>query len=132
MSPDLDAALVRDFPLTFRDRNNPDRDGSPMHYGFCCGDGWEPLIRKGAGKLEPMLEAMPESDRPTSSQVKEKFGALRWYWDDPMTTDMDAIVDFVERESAMTCEECAAYGRLRSRRAWIRTLCDACDVRTRT
>ena len=45
MRKDLDDALVRDFPLTFRDRNGGTRV-TCMCWGF-PGDGWEPLIRRG-------------------------------------------------------------------------------------
>jgi hypothetical protein len=45
MSPELDEKLVKDFPELFRDRYAP-MHTTAMCWGFSCGDGWEPLIRK--------------------------------------------------------------------------------------
>lgn len=53
MKRELDAALVRDFPLTFA-RDSRGREPWSM-FGFECSDGWEPSIRKTAEKLEPLF-----------------------------------------------------------------------------
>jgi FAD/FMN-containing dehydrogenase len=66
----LDAALVRDFPKLFTDRNIGPRY-TAMCWGFDCGDGWEPIIRRLSAKLERA--------GVVAVQVKEKFGGLRFY-----------------------------------------------------
>lgn len=53
MKHELDAALVKDFPLTFA-RSSHGREPWSM-FGFECGDGWEASIRKTAEKLEPLI-----------------------------------------------------------------------------
>ncbi|MGO9832841.1 MAG: hypothetical protein ACLP1X_01360, partial [Polyangiaceae bacterium] len=52
MHPDLDVALVRDFPHLYRDRCGDTRE-TRMCDGF-PGDGWEPIIRRLSEKLEPI------------------------------------------------------------------------------
>ena len=64
------------------------------------------------------------SSHPKASQVKEKFGGLRFY----MTCGTDEIfnlIDEAEELSYKTCEECGKPGEEKDT-GWIRTLCDYC------
>jgi hypothetical protein len=61
---------------------------------------------------------------PCASQVKEKFGTLRFYLTQG-TEEMYAITDEAERKSAKTCEECGKPGKLRGH-GWVYTRCAAC------
>lgn len=54
------------------------------------------------------------------TQVKEKFGTLRFYCNG--TDIMHDCVAHAEQQSSHTCEECGAYGTLR-RGGWLKTLC---------
>jgi hypothetical protein len=59
---------------------------------------------------------------PVCRQAKEKFGGLRFHVNKSSEVQA-AYVDFAERMSARTCEECGAPGKLRTG-GWLRTLCD--------
>lgn len=66
-------------------------------------------------------------------QVKEKFGALRYYCqpsgDDPapeVCDALDAITDEAERKSATICERCGQPGRLSDFAGRLKTLCQRC------
>jgi hypothetical protein len=122
---ELDAALVRDFPNLYRMRNASMRE-TCMCWGFECGDGWEPLIRRLSEKLEAMILAMPEEERADyrCEQVKEKYGTLA-YFIDVGTDEMHEAIGAACEESAVTCEACGAPGKERGG-GWIQTLCDAC------
>lgn len=100
----LHEALIRDFPGLY----------TSLDWGFECGDGWEPLIRRLSAILEPL--------GAKATQVKEKFGTLRFYAAACTDAAHDAI-DAAENESETTCEDCGLPGALRSD-SWIRTLCD--------
>ena len=67
-----------------------------------------------------MVEA--EKTVPTVSQVKEKFGTLRFYIDGG-TKEQYNYITFAEMMSAVTCEECGAPGK-RKGDGWIYTACD--------
>jgi len=120
MKNTLQQALVHDFPNLYRLVNEPTPDGtpfSPMKFGFECGDGWEPVIRRLSEKLEPLgIEA---------HQVKEKFGGLRFYVG-PASEEALDLIEEAESLSLMTCEECGGLGNTGEDRGWITTLCDAC------
>lgn len=119
MNLKLDRKLCRDFPSVFADRN-ASRTMSAMANGFDCGDGWEPLIRVAAEKLadlSPFIKA---------SQVKEKFGSLRFYLSEvPPEYDKEAwlTVEIAERASMVTCETCGEVGKLQQHMGWLYTSC---------
>jgi len=96
------------------------------YYGFDCPPGWRPIVEAFYAYVEryPCLQA---------TQVKEKFGTLRLYWSHDFDCDKcDAVwgtygvvIDAIESVSRFTCEQCGAYGTLRTG-SWVRTLCDHC------
>ncbi|WP_053078415.1 hypothetical protein [Methylobacterium tarhaniae] len=83
--------------------------------------GWHWLMFAGA---EWLVEArLPQGFH--TSQAKEKFACLRWYWHCDAVRDGQAagIIRAVEAISAGICETCGGPGTLR-RGGWVRTLCD--------
>ncbi len=127
MRKDLDEALVRDFPNLYRDRH-ADMTQTCMCWGF-PGDGWEPLIRRLSEKLEAMILQLPEDQRDgcCASQVKEKFGGLRFYMS-AYVPAISELIDAAEAESLVTCESCGAPGTVAGK-SWIKCLCDACRAK---
>lgn len=61
---------------------------------------------------------------PRASQIKEKFGMLRFYMTH-QTDEMSAIIVKAESQSSKTCEECGKPGKLRGR-GWSYTRCAPC------
>jgi len=60
---------------------------------------------------------------PKASQVKEKFGTLRFY----LTKGTDRMYDLIheaERLSSRTCEECGKPGLYDNKTGWYYTLCE--------
>lgn len=114
--------IVADHPLLF---------SYPIGTFFDCADGWLDLIEDLANKLEPLIkkfisENPSESakDFPCASQVKEKYGTLRFYMLTE-TDEMSKLVHEAEDKSAKICENCGKEGRLRGDH-WYYTLCDEC------
>lgn len=98
------------------------------HYGrgmgFECGDGWFSLIYDLSYKLEKEIEKLPEEERPIATQVKEKFGTLRFYMSSE-TDEMDKLISDAETKSETICEMCGDKALLRQD-GWWATLCDTC------
>ena len=108
--------------------------------GYCeCGDkkdehidGWSSCRRIIEGtkwqKSEQAFKCecqLYHAQKPKASQVKEKFGELRFYmtnYDD----EIDRFIEEAEDLSAITCEECGKSGTLRKINHWLYTRCDAC------
>jgi hypothetical protein len=114
MDPEMQNAFETDFPLLFR---------QGMY--FECGPGWEKLIRDLCQELEPICqrqEASREEFILVATQVKEKFGGLRFYVH-PFSEEVDVLIRKAEARSLLTCEVCGSDGSMRSRGRWLRTLC---------
>lgn len=56
-----------------------------------------------------------------ATQVKEKYGSLRFYTGG--TYEVEKYAEIAERASDSTCEKCGEYGTLRGR-GWLYTACD--------
>lgn len=83
------------------------------------GPGWVPILDTLVSELVKL-----GWDRDLS-QVKEKYGGLRFYtgtykqeWDEPIRK--------AESACSKTCEECGKPGKLRGT-GWVYTACDDCD-----
>jgi hypothetical protein len=86
------------------------------HY-FECHEGWYPLIQK---LIEDLIQLGWDKQ---ITQVKEKFGGLRFYINSGSTEIYDRISE-AERASYSICEDCGEPGELRKDLGWYFTLCD--------
>lgn len=121
MRQELERKIVVRWPTWF------DVDGdvrrTRMADGFAHGDGWFPLLWQLCEDLEPEVQQMEkETGTPFRVlQVKEKFGALRFYVAHS-NPDVDLIIAAAQQRSLRTCELCGKPGSLRIQ--WQKTLCD--------
>jgi hypothetical protein len=67
-------------------------------------------------------QLLPEIPQVVATQVKEKYGTLRFYYYGGDEV-IDGMVSMAESLSAVTCEKCGAPGKERGG-GWILTLCD--------
>jgi hypothetical protein len=94
----------------------PDRDPIKDSGFFECGNGWYPLIK------DLITDLIELGWNKQVCQVKEKFGALRFY----INTGSDEIfkkIHSYENQSYETCETCGEKGELRLV-GWYKTLCN--------
>lgn len=86
---------------------------SPEH-----GPGWYDLILAAAAWIIEL------GGDPATSQLKEKFGTLRWYGGGTMDALSYEITEAAEHISRCLCEVCGSPGKRRNPRGWVRTVCD--------
>lgn len=133
--------LFKEFPEFFKHKE--DLMSSLMAFGFECDDGWYNLIYNlckdikhyydthesniidKEWKIVGQKKGVPEHFYVT--QVKEKFGSLRFY----ITGAPQQIHDMIhkaENKSYYICEGCGEKGEYyyRDELPWIQTLCDTC------
>ena len=102
-------------------------DTRPIQMHFTFGNKTEPdewaiefsnkaIVRAKFEKVPPGMSHI------TASQVKEKFGGLRFYTNG-YTDEISGMISMAESMSYRTCEVCGAPGRSNSY-GWISTLCD--------
>jgi hypothetical protein len=92
-----------------------------------CGEGWRDLLERACGRIQAALHA--GGRRFSVTQIKEKFGTLRFYWQGDLSHDAEAkveeAIDLAEARSACTCEVCGEEGCLHRFGAWLMTRCSA-------
>ena len=130
MSPELDKKLCDKYPKIFRDRHASMME-TCMCWGFETGDGWYWLI----DKLCEMLMWDPETgkhleDPPVATQVKSKYGTLRFYVQSASDPQY-AFISMAEHMSGTICESCGTTKDVFQTDGWVRTTCNACETNIR-
>lgn len=117
MRKELDELLCSRYPEIFRDRH-ADMRTTCMCWGFDCGDGWFDLIDVLCVEIKRRADSAGLN--VVASQVKEKYGTLRFYrhgGDD----FVDGLIWMAEPLSGLVCEECGQPGTRYG--GWVRTRC---------
>ena len=135
MKEALDKKLCDKYPDIFANRHKPSYE-SAMHGGFQCDDGWFSLIDQLCARLQVIQKITKISI--IAVQVKEKFGALRFYASIDVTSSKlskkdksiwyDLIYDLIicyETKSKAICELCGkAPAQLINYEMILKTVCD--------
>lgn len=124
MRQELQEQLFDKYPELFAQRKLPMTE-TCMCWGIECRDGWYWLIDLLCSTIqlysEDNLAKIPEA-----TQVKEKYGSLRFY-----ITGGDefiaGMISFAENLSAHICENCGSTQDVsQTTEGWIHTLCSKC------
>ncbi len=86
---------------------------------FPVGEGWRKLVTK-------LVEDIIKIDSTVEiSQIKEKFGTLRFYIDYG-NNEIFNLIEKAEIESGKTCESCGTKNNVTTEGGWVLTLCHKC------
>lgn len=119
MKTEQQKALYDKYPIIFQDvGKSPMTTG--MHWGIQTGDGWYKLIDQLCDRIQNHKTESPV----IATQVKEKFGTLRFYYYGG-DNYIDELVTFAGYESERTCEICSEPGTMRND-GWMKVRCDSC------
>lgn len=104
--------LIKKYPKIFDD---------DLFYGLEVNEGWHDLLDKLCGDIQFYCD---NNDflQVRAIQVKEKFGALRFYCT-PAPDEVYNMIDEAERKSTTICETCGKSGKRRGK-SWLYTACD--------
>lgn len=116
-----DHAFIIRFPEVF----GPVNQLQPLIgcQGLAVGDGWMPLLSWLCTDLTVVIRE--DRLRFRTTQVKQKFGGLRFYAQGG-TARTWALIDAAEAHSTTICESCGTPSHLRNRRGYMTTVCDDC------
>ena len=81
------------------------------------GPGWKNIV-------QPLIDRC-EKEKIFITQIKEKFGELRFYTG-PASEDFYKAVDEAGDLSSRTCENCGEEGQVISVNGWLRATCEKC------
>lgn len=138
MNRELDEQLCEDFPLIFADRRG-DVKQTAMCWGFDVGDGWYDIINCLCILIQNHIEneahtyawaikydkpAPPKITQVVATQVKEKYGTLRFYYTGG-DSYIEGLVDMAELWSENTCELCGNKGIMQDETGWMSVRCEA-------
>lgn len=116
MSPELEEKIFALKPEWFK----------ALQFGVECNDGWFHIIIELTSKLIALADEEPDNFESFEVvQIKEKFGALRFYiqtGENCSRRRADALIKAYEYMSSHTCEICGKAARCRTL-GYIQTLC---------
>jgi len=125
MTKEKQDKLFKKYPEIFRQKALP-MSQTAMCWGMEFADGWYDIVDKlceGIMKIAPEVEA---------TQVKEKFGGLRFYTGGIHKDKWDAVTALIRKaevESFKTCEACGSKENVsQTGQGWIKTLCKKCEL----
>ena len=121
MNPKLDKQLCEKYPEIFADRYS-DPKTTAMCWGLDVGDGWFALIDNLCNDIQTYVN---ENHLPpvVATQVKEKFGGLRFYIGSGHPHIWD-LINKAEKKSYNICEICGKDGKVNDAVYWLQTLCE--------
>jgi len=82
-----------------------------------CGDGWKKII-------DPLVEFCRQNNIQIS-QIKQKYGELRFYTDSHYSPELQNLIDAANLACIDTCEECGEPGVTRETHGgWVYVSCE--------
>lgn len=130
MKAELQKKLYEKYPEIFKQKDL-DMTQTAMCWGIACGDGWFTLIDELCECIQNRVSNFNRNKDEKNhmicqaTQVKEKFGGLRFY---TYGGDeyIDGMIDFAESMSYRICMECGKPSCEQKSHGWIQTLCTDC------
>lgn len=107
--------LIKKYPNAW-----PVFNGEPCAY-FECWDGWASLLEKPIKFIHDYNSSKNENEKIYISQIKEKFGTLRFYTNFS-TDELDKLISEAEKISENTCEICGEKGASIGEK-WVKVRC---------
>ena len=96
-------------------------------YGIECEHGWDELLKPLFDYIEKFNKENPGNEI-IISQVKEKFGGLRFYVDNS-TPELDKMIEEACADSFNVCETCGSRENVGiTGGSWYSTVCESCLI----
>ena len=133
MKQELQQKLYQKYPKILIQKHLPMQQ-TAMCWGISCGDGWYDIIDTLCFNIQARVKSQEIKDPSfvcQATQVKEKFGGLRFYiygGDDYI----EGLIEMAEDMSYKICSECGNKSEQpeNQSRGWIYTLCTPCKNKT--
>ena len=116
MKQELQDKIFEDFPELFELRR-PRKEGEKVMpsicYGLECGDGWYDLIYTLCSQIVNSIKWSEKDYKVQVTQVKEKFGGLRFYTNG-VPDEIHGMIRMAEAMSYKICDVCGNKGSINS------------------
>jgi len=140
MNKNKQEKIYKRYPDIFKEKDLSCQETN-MCWGIACGDGWEILIYAICNEIENIKRFYPGVNI-VATQVKEKFGGLRFYYRlennesieyneceyDRINAMVDGAISIAESLSYAICEKCGSTDQVKkhTNNMYIRSLCKKC------
>jgi len=124
MRKELEEKLYNKYPELFVQKDW-DMSKTCMCWNFCCGDGWFYLLDNLCDSITSYCKSN-DKEIPQVTQVKEKFGGLRFYTDGGNDL-INGMIWLAEHMSDSICDGCGTTENVIRTGGWIRTVCVKCQ-----
>ena len=125
MQEKMQKELFKKYPKIFKMIESTPQE-SCMAWGLEVGDGWYWLIDKLCYQIQRDIDLNNDHHQIIATQVKEKFGGLRFYIESG-SDEQYSFIDFAETLSYFICEECGSTEEVfQNKTGWIKTTCKKC------
>lgn len=95
-------------------------------FGIECGKGWEELLKPIFDYINEYNLDKDDNNKIVPTQIKEKFGGLRFYTNFETST-LTKLIHQAEEESYNTCEICGSKNDVgHTFKGWLSTICFDC------
>jgi hypothetical protein len=127
MKKELQNKLYENYPKIFTQKDWPETD-TCMCWGICVKDGWYHIL----DVLCMMIQtyALNKNLNIQATQVKEKFGQLRFYYVGGQGDKyIEGLIAMTSAIATVTCERCGAPGSMQKPKggSWVEhALCKTC------
>ena len=127
MKKELQDKLFEKYPKIFRQRDLPMQE-TCMCWGICTGDGWYHILDTLCYSIQHRIEWKSKTEYPVDpvevTQVKEKWGSLRFYYDGG-DDYIEGLVSMAEGLSMVSCIGCGTPVD-KTARSWNK-ICTSCE-----
>lgn len=152
MNSELEEKLFEKYPLIFRQKDLSMKE-TCMCWGIECPDSWYPIldclcwkiqllcdegekeyVKYPFGKILSALFNSPKLygrwvakkiSQVEATQVKEKFGVLRFYYSGGNNT-IDELINMAEALTSSICANCGSGKNVKATVGWVTYLCEDC------
>jgi len=138
LDSEFDTFMCQSFPGLFIQRHQ-DMSITCMCWGFCIGRGWRNILYNLCLDLQKICDKTKIDIQFT--QIKEKYGSARFYYDTRMPVICDKLklteinneilllINESEDKTYTTCAACGKeYKRKKQETGWIKSICNNCDI----
>jgi len=122
--------LINKYPKIFQNY-----EGNPDRCNWDVPNGWIQLVDDLCGSIQNYIDRMRRYDEKsklwkhheqvTCTQMKEKFGGLRFYCKNESEI-IEGMIGYAEYLSENTCQSCGSRKDLGITSGWISVLCNDC------
>lgn len=124
MKKNAQRKIIEKYPKIFAQYELPPSQ-TAMCWGLECGEGWYGLIDALCADIQKYIDTSEDVPQIEATQVKQKFGTLRFYYS-PYIKEIDKIIWKACEQSEFTCEKCGSTHNVSMTKGWVSPLCEEC------